>query len=239
MNYNMDMKRIGTDYGGWKFKDCDSLYGSTIIAGGCGEDISFDIGFASHYNAKVIMVDPTPRAVSHVRSVFALLGNSAKTTYVEGGKQPTTSYDLTTLTQANFEFIEKALWDCQDVVNFYPPPNIEHVSHSIGNWQGGFSKTGDHIKVETTTVKDIVDQYGINELELIKFDIEGAEIEVIEQMLKDNIFPKQILVEYDELQVENDYSKQRHSRVNSSLLNSGYVIVNIDNINNYSYVGKI
>jgi FkbM family methyltransferase len=158
---------------------------------------------------------------------------------VEGGNQPVTSYDLTNLTTANFEFIEKALWNCQEVVNFYSPPNIEYVSHSIGNWQGGFSKTGKHIKVETITLKDIVDQYDLHEIELVKFDIEGAEIEVIEQMIQDNIFPKQILVEYDELQVGNDYSKQRHFRVNSLLLNNGYEVGNIDNTNNYTYIKKI
>src|SRR5687768_17443632 len=52
-------------YGSWSFVDDPTLYGSTIISCGLGEDASFDVAFARRYRAHVVIVDPTPRAIGH------------------------------------------------------------------------------------------------------------------------------------------------------------------------------
>ena len=42
-------------------------------------------------------------------------------------------------------------------------------------------------------------QNKINKIDILKLDIEGAENQVIPNMLRNKIYPKQILVEFDEL----------------------------------------
>ena len=66
---------LGTKYGGWSLVDEDNLKNSTIISAGLGEDASFDIEFASKYDARIIIVDPTPRAIKHYDEIINSLGN--------------------------------------------------------------------------------------------------------------------------------------------------------------------
>ena len=104
-----DLIYLGSEYGGWDFVDDKNLENCTIISAGLGEDASFDIEFANKYNAKVIIVDPTPRAIKHFNAIITSLGNASKTEYVVGGKQPINSYDLSNLKKDNFFLVKKAL----------------------------------------------------------------------------------------------------------------------------------
>ena len=84
-------------------------------------------------------------------------------------------------------------------IKFFPPLNPDHVSYSISNWQSNSKSLNSIIEVETVTVKKILQDYKIKDFQLLKMDIEGAENQVIPYLLKNKIFPKQILVEFDEL----------------------------------------
>lgn len=79
--HNYSLIKLGTEYGGWTFADSDNLSNSTIISCGLGEDASFDIEFASKFNSKVVMVDPTPRAVKHHNEIMERVGMSASKPY--------------------------------------------------------------------------------------------------------------------------------------------------------------
>jgi hypothetical protein len=68
-----NLRRIGTEYGGWTFVDHPELRGSLVVCAGAGEDISFDIGFAREYDSRAVIVDPTPRAILHVEEVIRRL----------------------------------------------------------------------------------------------------------------------------------------------------------------------
>ena len=65
---------LGATNCGWTFVDDGSLFGCTIISAGLGEDGTFDVEFASKYNAKVVIVDPTPRAKEHYDGIVSRLG---------------------------------------------------------------------------------------------------------------------------------------------------------------------
>ena len=54
--------------------------------------------------------------------------------------------------------------------------------------------------VNTINFKNIIKKYKLQNIEIIKLDIEGAEFNVLLDLLKLKIKPKQILVEFDELQ---------------------------------------
>ena len=112
---------LGTVYGGWSFVDEQDLYGCTIISAGLGEDASFDIEFASKYNAKVIIVDPTPRAISHFKKITEAIGNPSKQHYLNNGCQPIDAYNLSDVTEDNITLITKALWNRNTNLKFFEP----------------------------------------------------------------------------------------------------------------------
>ena len=57
---------------------------------------------------------------------------------------------------------------------------------------------------------------------MIKLDIEGAEIEVLKNMLDDKIFPTQILAEFDELNKINKIAIDRFKEVHHKLKLENY-----------------
>ena len=99
------------------------------------------------------------------------------------------------------------------------------MSYSINNWQNNYSNNTDFIKVKTTTIKSILQKFNINTLELIKLDIEGAEIEVIKNMINDQIYPKQILVEFDELINLKKISVDRFYEIHNILISKNYKLI--------------
>ncbi|SHJ95358.1 hypothetical protein SAMN05444404_2983 [Ruegeria lacuscaerulensis ITI-1157] len=101
---------LGSNYGGWTFLDEGSLQGCAVVSAGLGEDASFDIEFANRYNAKVVIIDPTPRAVAHFDEMKKRFGKGAETGYVSGGSQPVEAYDLTTCSDENLKMVDRALW---------------------------------------------------------------------------------------------------------------------------------
>lgn len=230
-------RRLGTEYGGWTFVDDGTLAGSTIISAGLGEDGSFDIEFAKEYGAKVVVVDPTPRAVKHFEKFIARLGCGRTVDYVHGGKQPVESYDLRGLTSDNFDFVPKALWNENTTVKFFEPSDPEHVSHSIVNFQNSYSDSSQHVEVAAITMSDLYADRGLgfSEVRIIKLDIEGAEVEVIADFLDRGISPRQILVEFDELNVPSEKSFDRVDRVHRKLTEHGYKCIFTDGETDFLY----
>ena len=174
---------LGSKYGGWSFLDNDKLQGKFIISAGLGEDASFDIEIINKYNCKVISVDPTPRAIDHYKQIINKIGNPRFQLYTNNGRENIESYDLTKINKKNFILIENALYNIDnEELKFFAPKNKNNVSYSINNWQNNYVKTSDFIKVKTITIKNILNKFNINNLEILKLDIEGAEIEVIKNI---------------------------------------------------------
>jgi len=196
-----NLKYSGTSYGGWHFSDENLSKNLTVVSAGVGEDISFDIELLNKFKVKLFLIDPTPRAVLYVQKIIANLGNSKTLEFDESsGYQPIEAYDLSDIQEEDFILIEKALYNkSESTIKFYAPPKKEFVSYSISNFQHNFSKNTDFIEVKTITLSDIMIQNKINKIDILKLDIEGAENQVIPNMLRNKIYPKQILVEFDEL----------------------------------------
>lgn len=221
---------LGSDYGGWSFLDGKNLENKFIISAGLGEDASFDIEIKNKFNCKVICIDPTPRAIEHYNQIIDNSGNPRSNIYQEGGKQNISSYDLTKINKDNFILIKNALYNNDNKqLKFFAPKNKNHVSHSISDWQNDYKKTSDFIKVNTITIKSILKQYDIQDLEILKLDIEGAEVEVIKNILSEKIFPNQILVEFDELNKINELAISRFEEVHQLLLSKNYKLIKTTN----------
>lgn len=205
IRHTLPLIRLGSEYGGWTLVDDPALHGSTIISAGLGEDASFDIVFAERYAAKVVMVDPTPRAIAYFKTL-----------------------------RGPFTLCAKALWNKTERLKFFAPPNPAHVSHSIVNFQSGYVQDTEHIEVDAITPRDLIAAYGLPPL--LKLDIEGAEIEVIIDMMRSDIFPGQVLIEYDEIPFPSRRSRERVSQAHAALLGAGYDLIHFDYPSNFLYV---
>tara|TARA_R100001480_G_scaffold15538_3_gene24425 strand:- start:111 stop:854 length:744 start_codon:yes stop_codon:yes gene_type:complete len=227
----MDLMCMGSEYGKWCFVDHQDLYNSVVISGGVGEDISFDVDFASEYNAKIFLYDPTPRAIQHFKTVSENFGSASTIDYVDGGDQPIETYDLSNLTSDNFVYVPYALWNEETTVKFFKPLKDEWVSHSISNINRGYDKKSkEYIEVETIKLSD-----QIKEMDkfpsLLKLDIEGAVMEVLKDLFENKIFINQLCVEFEELQNPNAVNRSRVGEVERLLKGNNYTCVHADGWN--------
>jgi len=217
---------MGSNYGGWSFLDDKDLENKIIISAGLGEDASFDIELINKYNCKIIAVDPTPRAIDHYNEIIKSTGEPKNDLYQEGGNQIISSYDLTNINNKNFILVKRGLHNLDnEELKFFAPPNKNHVSYSIIDWQNNYKKESDFIKIKTITVKSILKEFDIKNFEMIKLDVEGSEVEVLNQMIDDKIFPNQILVEFDELNKINKVSIERFIDIHQKLLSKEYKLI--------------
>lgn len=227
---------LGTHYGGWTFRPSTDLTGATIVSCGLGEDASFDVEFAARFGAKIIIVDPTPRAIAHFLAIQQRIGEAATGHYVEGGNQPVTAYDLSKLSPDSLVLEASAVWSHCDGVKFFAPSNPASVSHSIVNFKNDYAQDTPAIEVPSITPDKLLEKYGIADLPLIKFDIEGAEGVVIDGLLLRNIFPRQLLVEFDELAVPSPHSKGKAEEIDRKLRGAGYACRHYDGLANFLYI---
>lgn len=120
--------------------------------------------------------------------------------------------------------MENANWTERGTVRFFPPSNPDHVSHSIVDLQneGACDLSRGFLDVPALPLREIMERFGLASLELLKLDIEGAEIEVLPSMLRDGLRPKQILVEYDGLGFPSAKSTSDVRRIDGLLRASSY-----------------
>ena len=232
LNYQMTKNTIylGSDYGGWTFVNDKRLNNQIIISAGLGLDASFDIELINKHNCKIICVDPTPSAINYYNKIIENKGRKKSKSYKDGGTQEIGSYDLTNINEKNFILIKHALYNFDNkYIKFYSPPNKNHASYSINNWQNNYSKNTNSINVSTITVKSLMKKYNIRDIQMIKLDIEGAQNEVIKNMIRDKIFPNQILVEFDEMNNINEFNTKKFFEVHDLLISKDYLLIENNN----------
>lgn len=212
--------RLGSGYGGWWLEDDDALKGATIISAGVGEDMSFDIDMARRYGCTVVLVDPTPRAMVHVREVQMVLAGTAPVTVSPAVR----AYDLNGVKAEQFVLEPCALWHQDTVVRFYAPAQAHNVSHSITNLQN----TESFIEVQARPLSSLLDRHGIADLALFKLDIEGAETMVLSDMMARSILPRQILVEFDDLTFPSRRSGTAVRHTYERLIAAGYDLIAVE-----------
>lgn len=163
-----DARRLGSDYGGWTVP-LDLLDQSSICyLAGTGLDVSFDLELIDLLGCRVYAFDPTPGAVDYVRK--------------------------TVPADAPYSFEPIGLWSENATKQFYAPRDSSAISHSIVNLQG----TEDYFEAPCETVPTVMQRYGHQHIDLLKLDIEGAEYDVLDQMLRANVYPAVLCVEFDQ-----------------------------------------
>lgn len=221
------MFKLGTNYGGWIIPTDNSLNESSIIySGGVGEDISFDIKLQSKYNCNIFLIDPTKKSIKHFDECkkyfsdknYKFAGN-IQTDYYNEIKDETPNMN-------KFHYIDKGLWNEKTTLKFYKQENEAFVSQSLVN--GMFSEKYDTVDVDS--IKNIMNKFNHNRIDLLKLDIEGAEIVVLHDMLVNEIYPKYLCIEFDLLLKKKDKNNETKKLI-ELLCNKGYKIIINDNYN--------
>ena len=215
------MERLGTIYGSWILpKDIELNEDSVIYSAGVGEDISFDILLSDKYKCNIILIDPTERAKKHYDEVchyyekkkWKITGDIQKDYY---GIMYPLKHELTKII-----YVDKGLWDKQTTLKFYKQRNEQYVSQTL--IEGMFGN--DYDEVEVNTLKNIMEKNNHKNIDILKLDIEGAEINVLENMVDEKIFPKYICVEFD-LYLKGKDKENKTQTIMDKLKSCNYKII--------------
>ena len=190
------MTTYGTVYGGWKIPPNTLLdENSIVISAGVGEDMSFDLAIQSKFGCSVYLIDPTERALRHVEEV--------KEYYSSGVPKFTGDIQKDYLQcikdlKPDFSKIHidaVGLWNKTDTLKFYKQTNPNYVSQSLLPEMFGQEYTS----VPVVRLSSLLEQHGLKgrPIAVLKIDIEGAEIQVLESIIEDKIYPKILCVEFD------------------------------------------
>lgn len=228
-------KRSGSNYGGWTHLDLPSLNGSTVLSLGLGEDASFDVEVAARYAARVVVFDPTPRAITHFHAITSRLGQEAESRYTSSGSQLPSSYDLRDVRTDQLELKAIAVSNFSGEADFFAPRDSSHVSYSLGNLQDSADEAK-VIRVPVVDIQDVLEEFRSSPPSILKMDIEGAEVQVIPSMLASGVLPEQVLVEFDELNFPSRESTANFRKLHSHLQVAGYLPFYWDKRSCVSYV---
>lgn len=221
------MTKLGTDYGGWYVPLNMKLdEHSVIYSGGIGEDISFDLLLQCKYNCNIMLIDPTKKAQKHFDEVQHYY-NSNRVFSGNIQKDYYSCIQSLTPTLDKFKYINIGLWNKRDELKFYKQTNDNYVSQSLIT--NMFGHNYDIVPVDS--IKNIMKQQGHTKIDLLKLDIEGAEIETLNQMLDDKIYPNYVLVEFDLFLKKKDPENTTKQLIERMITKEGYVILKNDNFN--------
>jgi len=158
--------RFGSDYGGWDVVTTGLDSQSVVYSFGIGEDATFDIALIDKFGLTVHAFDPTPRSIEWVK------------------RQALSDH---------FVLHEYGVASFDGEVSFYPPENLNHVSHTILERPSTKDRL---ITVPVKLITTIIEELGHDRIDILKMDIEGAEYQVIQDLYRSKIRPEQILVEF-------------------------------------------
>jgi FkbM family methyltransferase len=221
------MQTLGTVYGGWDIPNDIILNENSIIYSvGVGEDISFDLKLVDKYNCKIRLIDPTKRAINHFDEIktFYKNGDSNFSGDIQSDYLSCIKYLKPNID--NFTYINQGLYNKTAKLKFYKQTNEKYVSQSIET--NMFGKDYDLINV--TTISDIMQKYNDTKIDILKLDIEGSEIKVLNNMIDNEIFPNILCIEFD-LYINKKDPTNETKKIIVRLLNHNYKIICNKNYN--------
>jgi FkbM family methyltransferase len=221
-----NLLRLGTTYGGWIIPaDAGLTADSICYSAGAGEDISFDCALVERFHCQVRVIDPTPRAIQHF--------NNLEKAVISGQRFPVNNstedyYSVTAEDFRRLRFVPVGLADRDTELKFYLPQNPAHVSCSTVNLQ----KTESYFTAQCFRLSSLMQQLGDTSIDLLKMDIEGAEYAVVRDIVTTKLFPRVLLLEFDEAHTPMDSEAsariQHHIEV---LMQAGMRCIAVDGCN--------
>ena len=137
---------------GWKIKE-----GMTVVdAGACCGEFTIYAAFRVGDTGRVVVLEPDPVNQEAIKRNFELSGGMPN----------------------NVTFVDAGLWTCRDTLTFGSGAG---ASSSLVETKATHADSTTKIDVAVLCLADLVKELGLKRLDLIKMDIEGAEIEAIEK----------------------------------------------------------
>ncbi len=162
---------------------------SIIYSFGVGTSISFEEEIVKLLNCNVYCYDPTSMAVNWIKNH---------------------NYN-----QDKIHFSPIGVWNKDGKVKFYAQVT-DDLNISGGSITNLF-KDEKFDYLECKKIKSIISENKHNHINLLKLDIEGAAFEVIEDIIKDEIFPDQIIAEF-EYSSDDNFNEQDFSEWSNRLI---------------------
>ena len=139
-----------------------------MIAAGVGFTMTFELEFAKKFvHSKIFLLDPSETGLNTVR--------------------------LITLPD-NITFISKALGGHHGFMEFGLPDNPEEGSFISGTLSKDYCNN--RVKFPSTSVENLIEKFALNSVDILKMDIEGGEFDVLKNLIKNKIYPRQICLEF-------------------------------------------
>jgi len=188
--------------GGWWFSPKDLNEQSIVYSLGVGDEIDFDLSIIDQYGVEVFAFDPTPNSVD----------------MLDSSQLP-----------EKFHFHPWAVTAEDGTLKFYPRLKKDGRKSDVMFTMIAEDETKDDvIEVPAYCLSSITGRLGHDRIDLLKMDIEGAEYEVLEGLLRSEIQPRQLLVEFHHRFVEQGL--ERTYDIVARLKKAGYGIVAISEI---------
>ena len=148
---------------------------SVIYSFGIGENLGFEKNLSEKYNCKVYCFDPTSLAINFMKSE---------------------KYDENKIIYQPY-----GIWKDDGKIKFFhqDEKNLNKSGGSITN----LFETSSYDLLDCFKLSTLMKNNENNYIDVIKLDIEGASIDVIEDFINDEIFPGQIVVEFEYSENDN------------------------------------
>lgn len=181
---------------------------SIVYSFGVGEDISFDLLLINKFNLKINAFDPTPKSINWIKNQKI---------------------------SPNFKLHEFGLSNKDGEVAFFPPTNPNFVSATIINRPETKSEA---YNVPVKKLDTIFNDFNHSQIDILKMDIEGAEYDVIDDILNSKIPIKQLLIEFHHRFKNVGVNKTKEAI--KKLNNAGFLIFDISNSGEeYSFISQV
>jgi FkbM family methyltransferase len=196
----LPVKWFGNVNAGFYVAD-DKFSDKTIIYSfGIGEDVSFDEALIESFGCTVYAFDPTPKT----KEFLSKKGTSNR-----------------------FLFFDYGLYNLNGFIEFYLPPNPDHVSGTTYNRWVDKDAEIRPIQVPVKSFSSIVKDLRHDQIDILKMDIEGSEYVVLDDILSSGVEIKQILIEFHHR--FRGVGIKRTKEAIKKLKDSGYKIAAISN----------
>ena len=197
--FKIDVSINTKTYADWVIYPDIISAGDIVYSFGVCDNIDFDLSVIERNNVSVHAFDPTPYSIEWVN------------------KQ--------TLPPL-FSFYPWAVANEDGMMFFYPrekrPGEKSDVMYTLNEDQGDSQNC---LEVPSFTIESILKKLGHQKVDHIKMDIEGAEYDVLDGMLKTSIRPKQLLIEFHHR--FKGIGKKKTMVAIKSLKANGYLIADI------------
>lgn len=231
LDHNIPLISLGTNYGGWKVPEGFLDEQSICYFAGAGIDISFDVEVAKMFGSKIYIIDPTPIAKQHF---VELVEKTRKGEKLEIDRKRGLFYETDSKTLELLSYQNVGIWSEDTTMKFYEPGNNKTmVSHSIVNLHG----TASYFEAEVVKVSTLMKRLGHSYIDFLKIDIEGAEYEVINSIVEEDLDIRTLGIEFDEIHHPLDRgSRKRIEEAVRKLQDCGFLLVDIDSHFNVTFV---